>query len=82
MAGRSPARSTRARPPDPPGCAVLCCAAPPQVGSSFTLFAPNDQAFEEFMEMGNITTVDLLNSPELSAYLLYHVLNDTVSGDW
>jgi transforming growth factor-beta-induced protein len=40
----------------------------------FTVFAPTDEAFTKLLEQLNITAEDLLNHPQLSEVLLYHVV--------
>lgn len=40
----------------------------------FTLFAPNDQAFNDFMNVLGITVDELLERDDLEELLLYHVL--------
>jgi uncharacterized surface protein with fasciclin (FAS1) repeats len=43
-------------------------------GGPFTLFAPTDRAFEQLLSDLGITAEQLLNNPDLSSILLYHVV--------
>ncbi len=45
---------------------------------AFTVFAPTDDAFNAFLTENNLTAQDLLDDPELSSILLYHVLDGSV----
>ena len=48
----------------------------------FTVFAPTNAAIEEFMAENNLTPEQLLQSPQLSAILLYHVVPSKImAGD-
>ena len=42
----------------------------------FTVFAPTDAAFQAYLTEAGISAADLLNSPNLSDILLYHVVPD------
>lgn len=44
----------------------------------FTVFAPTDEAFAKLLGELNITAEDLLNHPDLSKVLLYHVVSGKV----
>ncbi len=44
----------------------------------FTIFAPTNSAFDDFAASQGLTTQDILNLPNLSDILLYHVLNGTL----
>ena len=44
--------------------------------SSFTLFAPDNAAFERFLSTQNLTAEELLSDPTLSDILLYHVVGE------
>lgn len=44
----------------------------------FTVFAPTNAAFEDLLKALNISASDLLNQPELSKVLLYHVVSGKV----
>lgn len=41
----------------------------------FTVFAPTDAAFDDFLADAGITAADLLASPDLADILLYHVIS-------
>lgn len=43
-----------------------------------TVFAPTNEAFEAFLAANNLTTSQLLASPDLSDILTYHVVNGAV----
>ncbi len=44
----------------------------------FTVFAPNNDAFQAFLDVNNLQVTDLLNSPDLGAILQYHVVSGEV----
>ena len=44
----------------------------------FTVFAPTDDAFAKLLSQLNISATDLLNHPQLSDVLLYHVVSGKV----
>ncbi|MDY0237133.1 MAG: fasciclin domain-containing protein [Gudongella sp.] len=44
----------------------------------FTVFAPTNAAFEDLLKSLNISASDLLNQPDLSKVLLYHVVSGKV----
>jgi len=49
---------------------------------SYTVFAPTDAAFTAFLESKNMTSAELLASPDLATYLQYHVVpSEVMSGD-
>ena len=47
--------------------------------SDFTVFAPTDAAFTQFLSDAGITATDLLNDPDLANVLLHHVVSGTVT---
>jgi transforming growth factor-beta-induced protein len=48
------------------------------LSSNYTVFAPDDAAFTQFLSDAGITSTDLLNDPDLSKVLLHHVVSGTV----
>lgn len=47
----------------------------------YTVFAPTNDAFADYLDLANISAADLLASPALSDILLYHVVTGSVFSD-
>lgn len=47
----------------------------------FTVFAPTDGAFQDFLTANDLTAEELLADPDLANVLTYHVLSGAVSSD-
>lgn len=47
----------------------------------YTVFAPTNDAFADYLALANISAADLLASPALSDILLYHVVSGSVFSD-
>ncbi len=48
------------------------------LNEEFTVFAPNDAAFTQFLADNNLTPAELLSAPNLSNILLHHVVGGAV----
>jgi transforming growth factor-beta-induced protein len=57
------------------------------LSAEYTVFAPTDSAFNQYLGANGLSAEDLLNNPELSSILLHHVLglkvpsSDLVNGE-
>ena len=51
------------------------------LGSGFTIFAPNQEAFEAFAEERGITLAQLIQEPDLADILLKHIVDEELSYD-
>jgi uncharacterized surface protein with fasciclin (FAS1) repeats len=49
-----------------------------QAAGAYTVFAPTDEAFNAFLTANSLTAQQLLDNPELSSILLYHVLDGNI----
>ena len=45
---------------------------------NYTVFAPDDNAFTDFLTANNLSAQEILDNPDLSNILLHHVLDGTV----
>lgn len=51
------------------------------LGTGFTIFAPNQAAFEAYAEAQGVTLAELIQDPALTDILLNHIVQETVSFD-